>query len=67
MSFEPKNDGYDPITVAELIEQLQKLPPTARVLVEGCDCTGDCSGATGDDEWVTVNRQPEEWKRENDE
>lgn len=33
-----------PITVRELIEKLQELPPDAYVLTEGCDCEGPCSG-----------------------
>ena len=34
-----------PITVKELIEQLQAMPPDAFVHTEGCDCVGPCSGA----------------------
>jgi hypothetical protein len=34
------------VTVRQLIEQLQKFPEDAAVLVEGCDCIGPCSGAT---------------------
>ena len=34
-----------PITVAELIAQLQALPQDAYVHTEGCDCSGPCSGA----------------------
>lgn len=37
-----------PITVAELLVELQKLPPDAYVFTEGCDCTGPCSGAALD-------------------
>lgn len=33
----------DALTVAELIAELQKMPPEARVLTEGCDCTGQAT------------------------
>jgi hypothetical protein len=38
-----KKDGQ--ITVGELVKQLMKLDPDLPVRVEGCDCTGPCSGA----------------------
>ncbi len=34
------------ITVAALIEQLKALPQDLPVVIEGCDCYGDASGAT---------------------
>lgn len=34
-----------PITVAELILQLQNLPQDFIVSAEGCDCEGDAAGA----------------------
>ena len=34
-----------PITVRELIAQLETMPPDAFVHTEGCDCVGPCSGA----------------------
>ena len=34
------------LTVAELIEILKALPQDALVEVEGCDCHGDCKGAS---------------------
>ena len=34
------------ITVAELIKLLQELPQDAEVFSEGCDCYGECSGAS---------------------
>ena len=34
-----------PVTVRELIAQLEALPPDAFVHTEGCDCVGPCSGA----------------------
>lgn len=30
----------NPLTVEELIEKLQDLPLTAKVMIEGCDCRG---------------------------
>lgn len=32
------------VTVAELIELLQRMPPDALTDTEGCDCTGPCGG-----------------------
>ena len=34
----------NPITVKDLIEQLQKMPEYAIVLTEGCDCIGASNG-----------------------
>lgn len=33
------------VTVGDLVAQLLKFPFDTRVQTEGCDCTGDCSGA----------------------
>lgn len=33
------------ITVGELIDILQKMPPSASVTLEGCDCYGKATGA----------------------
>lgn len=47
--------GKEVITVAELIEQLQKLPPDAMVYAEGCDCVGPATGAelqSDGDVWI---------------
>ena len=36
-----KNEhGYETLTVAELIEELKKMPQDAFVFHEGCDCLG---------------------------
>lgn len=32
------------MTVADLINKLQLLPPDAKVETEGCDCIGDAAG-----------------------
>ncbi len=32
------------ITVAELIEELRKMPQNLEVWAEGCDCTGEATG-----------------------
>ncbi len=37
-----KKDGY--LTVAQLIEELQKIPGDLVVLLEGCDCIGAAAG-----------------------
>jgi hypothetical protein len=50
------------VTVAQLIEQLQKLPQDAKVETEGCDCYGPCSGAVQtdfEDPTVVVTRGAE--------
>lgn len=44
MAKEPKR----PLTVAELIEQLQKYPADMPVLHEGCDCWGEASGVVAE-------------------
>jgi hypothetical protein len=34
------------MTVKELIAELEKMPPDAEVLTEGCDCLGDAKAVT---------------------
>ena len=34
-------NGYDTLTVTELINELKKMPPDAFVYHEGCDCIGN--------------------------
>lgn len=34
-----------PLTVAELIKKLKKLPQDLEVMSEGCDCEGEVNGA----------------------
>lgn len=34
------------LTVAQLIELLQRMPQDLPVAVEGCDCTADCVGVS---------------------
>lgn len=48
------------ITVRELIEQLQTLPPDLPVQSEGCDCCGAASGA----EVVTTSARPKDLERQ---
>lgn len=43
------------LTVREVIEQLQQLPPDALVALEGCDCYGPCCGVEFDDVDGTVD------------
>lgn len=53
------------ITVSELITVLQGLPQDLTVALEGCDCSGSCSGAevveasTWDPEHVSLIRDDE--------
>lgn len=37
------------LTVREVIEKLQQMPPDAEVILEGCDCFGPCRGVEFDD------------------
>lgn len=39
------------MTVAQLIAELQKLPPELKVLTEGCDCTGPCASVSVEAGW----------------
>jgi hypothetical protein len=45
------------LTVAELIAELQKMPPDAKVWHEGCDCYGQADGVKLDpDGTVLITR-----------
>jgi len=50
------------LTVAGLIEELQKFSPHLPVLTEGCDCYGDAFRVTeesgGTDNFVLIEREP---------
>ena len=49
------------ITVAELIEQLQKVEDqSAPVATDGCDCYGPAAGVSVDGGWVIIDRVPGE-------
>lgn len=54
--------------VSELIEKLQKAPPDAEVLTEGCDCNGDTAIVIVGEDGVMIARsdstyihKPEDW------
>ena len=44
--FEMGEDGiyWYEMNVSELIDKLRRVPQDAKVIVEGCDCEGDCDG-----------------------
>lgn len=44
------------MTVAQLIEMLHGLPADLPVIVEGCDCVGDASGAVIHDDRALITR-----------
>lgn len=46
------------LTVAQLIEQLRKMPQDARVYTEGCDCLGEAASVEyrEHDHTVEINR-----------
>lgn len=45
MEHKTYGDVHGALKVGELIEKLRALPQEARVIVEGCDCNGPCTGA----------------------
>ena len=48
------------LSVAELIEELRKLPPDLPVLTEGCDCDGTAGSVWLDGDRVYVRRSTRE-------
>lgn len=46
--------GYETLTVIELINELNKMPPDAFVYHEGCDCIGNAYTVELDEDDGTV-------------
>jgi len=48
------------MTVAELIEELKKMPQEHEVWTEGCDCYGKASGSVSsyEDDKILIERDP---------
>ena len=44
--------GKEAITVGELIEALRYVPSGFKIILEGCDCHGVCSGFEYDGEGI---------------
>lgn len=44
------------LTVAQLIAELQKMPPDALVHTEGCDCNGEAASVILDKDLVLIIR-----------
>lgn len=51
------------MTVAELIEKLQAMPPDAQVETEGCDCIGQAEGVRLEMDMVLITRTVDEADR----
>lgn len=45
----------EPLTVAQLIELLHKMPQDTVVMIEGCDCYGFAGGVVLDENTGTVD------------
>lgn len=51
------NADAETLTVRELVEELMKLPPDAKVYTEGCDCLGNIASVTVEsDQTIMLNR-----------